>query len=181
MPFLAHFEFDVRSSRNVADNGSRRPSAVGQFDVSSLSDGPAGFKYDGLAAPKGRFGDLDIPPDHGRAFPFSRSHIRSAVTVVGGFEGYGKLGILGHGPFFKEGDVAHDFPGGAPEIPVDGNPLKGWISHSGYNRNDGQGDEQLQHRKSFLGYPSISHPSLIPSVIWPGLDQFKSSIIYIFK
>jgi hypothetical protein len=181
MPFSAHFEFDVRSSRNVAGNGSRRPSAVGQFDVSSLSDGPAGFKYDRLAAPKGRFGDLDIPPDHGRAFPFSRSHIRSAVTVVGGFEGYGKLGILGHGPFFKEGDVAHDFPGGAPEIPVDGNPLKGWISHSGYNRNNGQGDGQLQDREPFLGYPSISHPSLIPFVLWPGLAQIKSSMIYIFK
>jgi hypothetical protein len=176
MPLLAHFEFDVRSSRNVADNGSRRPSTVGQFDISGLSDGPAGFKYDGLAAPESRFGNLDVPPDHGRAFPFPRSHVRSAVAVVGGFEGYGKLGVLGHGPFFQEGDVAHDFPGGAPEVSIDGNPLKGWVSHGGYNGNNGQGDEQLQDREPFLGYPPIPQPSFILFVFWPGLVQILSSI-----
>jgi len=175
MPFLSHYEFNVRSSGNVAGDGSRRSSAVGQFDISSLADGPPGFKDNGPARPKSRSGDLDVPPDHGRAFPLVLSHIRSAVAVVRGFEGHGKLGILGPGPFFQEGDVAHDFPGGAPEVSVDGHPLEGWIGHSCYNGNNGQGDEQLQGRESPRGYPSIPHPSFWLLGLRPGLAQFLSS------
>ncbi len=159
MPFLAHYEFDVRSSGNVAGDGSLRTSTIGQFDISSLLKGPPAFKDHGPARPKSRSGDLDVPRDHGRVFPLIRFHIRTAVAVVKGFEGYGKLGILGHGPFFQEGDVAHDLPGGAPEVSVDGHPLKGWITNSCHNCNNGQGDEKLQDRESPLSYPSFSHPS----------------------
>lgn len=122
--FSAHFEFDVGSARNVAGDSSGRPSPVGKFDISSLSDGPPGFKDNGPARPKCSSGDLDVPPDRGRALPLILIHIRTAVAVVCGLEDYGKLGVLGHGPFFQQGNVPHDFPGSGTEVPVDGHSLK---------------------------------------------------------
>lgn len=156
-PFLAHYKFDVRSSGNVAGDGSLRTSTVGQFDIPGLLNGPPAFKDHGPARPKSRSGDLDVPRDHGGVFPLIRIHIRTAVAVVRGFEGYGTLGILGHGSFFQESDVAHDLPGGTPKVSVDGHSLKSWITNSGDNGNNGQGDAKLQDRESLLSYPSIPH------------------------